>query len=89
MTCPAAKTGAMLSAQTVCPPGPMMVELPFPRIPKDQILGVRERRYPCPINQPGVPAHMVGVQVGVDDNVNIFGCDAGLGEAFQERGLQL
>lgn len=54
---------------------------------RNEIGRVRERRHPMSVQLHGVPAHVVWMQVGVDDNVDVFGAHAGVGQPGQEVGV--
>ncbi len=51
---------------------------------RNEVLGVGERRYPLPVRADGVPADVVDVEVGVDDDVDILRTDAGPRQEAEE-----
>jgi hypothetical protein len=59
------------------------VEVP----PRHEVGGVGEGGYPRPAVEPGVPADVVGVQVGVDHEIDVFRAHAGRGEVVEETGV--
>ena len=54
----------------------------------DQVTRIREGGYPLAIDQPGVPAHVVHVQVRAHHGIHRFGRASCLRKAFEERCLQ-
>ena len=65
------------------------------RIPVGRVLGredvgrAGERRQPVAADQPGIPAYVVDVQVGADDEVEILQLEPGRGQALKERRLEI
>ena len=43
---------------------------------QEEVISVRERRYPTAIDQRGIPADMIDVEMGTDDNIDIFRLEA-------------
>jgi hypothetical protein len=69
----------------VCLPTVAVVRVPVVEVRlAHQVTSVGEGRYPLALAQAGVPSDMVGVQVGIDDCVHIFGLDSEGGELVQE-----
>ena len=48
----------------------------FPFLPRKQIAGVGKRRLPSAIDEPRVPADMVGMQMRAQHIVDVLGCKA-------------
>jgi len=51
---------------------------------RNEVLRVGERRYPLPVRIDGVPADVVDVEVGVDDDVDILRADTGPRQEAEE-----
>lgn len=54
---------------------------------RQQVAGVGEGGHPTPVPELGVPAHVVGVQVGVDHQVDVGRAHAHRRQAVQEVGV--
>ena len=72
-----------------------MLGMPRPVGGEEPVIGlgnhvarVGERRHPGSVGQLGVPSDVVGVQVGVDDDVDVGGVDLGSAQRAEEVGLQ-
>ena len=56
--------------------------------PREQVPGVRERRYPAAVLELRVPADMVGVEVRAQHDVDVLGRNAHRAQALQERDVE-
>ncbi|BFO16713.1 hypothetical protein SHKM778_31010 [Streptomyces sp. KM77-8] len=95
MTSPASSTGSTLSSYTFWFPRPNWVWGEVLRTPvldigaRHEIGRVGKRGHPVASFEPGVPADVVVVQMGVDDDVDVLGADAGRGEIVQVTRVQI
>ena len=53
----------------------------------ENVACIGKGRHPAPVLQAGVPADMVGVQMGAEHEVDLFGMYAGRSKTFQVRGF--
>ena len=56
---------------------------------RKKVARIWKGRGPTAALKAGIPADVINMQVGVDDNIDIFRCEAGLGEILQKISIQL